>query len=126
MKSLYHHYLMSPGSPCKKIEPPLPFPQEFDHNPPPIFFMEYVNPTLAHKVQRILGFGPLFQHANTQPTEQFASPFAFALNLEFNTPPLTHFPLPKWKRDLQREHRFLLTTVQQQLRKHDFCIIQVD
>ena len=88
--------------------------------------MNYIDPFLAHKVQRILGFGSLFQTAETQPTEQFTSAFHFALNLEYNTPPLTHFPLPRWKRDLQREYRFLLTRVKDQIRKHSLCIIQVD
>ena len=117
---------MEPGAPAKIIEPPLSFPQEFDHLPPPVFFMEDISPKLAHKVQRILGFGPLFQTAITQPDEQFASPWYFALNLEHNTPPLTHFPLPKWKRDIQREFKFLTQSVSKQLKAENLNIISVD
>ena len=94
MRYLYHHYTMSPGSPCKNILPPQEFPQEFPHSLPSVFFAEYISPKLAHKVQRILGFGPDFQYVNTQLEETFTSPFHFSLYLEHNTPHLhfSHYP----------------------------------
>ena len=126
MRSLYHHFLMEPIAPMKIIKPPLDFPQSFDHLPPPVFFMSTISPKLAHKVQRILGFGPLFQTAETQSDEVFTTPWYFALNLEHNTPPLTHFSLPRWKRDLQREFRYLIKAVNAQINIEELKIISVD
>ena len=88
--------------------------------------MDYISPKLAHKVQRILGFGQEFQTTDTQSDEPFTTPFHFSLDLEHNTPPLTFFPLPKLKRDLQKEYRYLIDSVKHQTYKENLCIFSVD
>ena len=50
----------------------------------------------------------------------------FVLNLESNTLPVTHFTLPRWKRNLQRERSFLWKKISKQLESLELCIFQAD
>ncbi|KAI6658718.1 hypothetical protein LOD99_10950 [Oopsacas minuta] len=117
---MHHHLIHQTGRTqhaAISITPPLPIPSTWEYKPPPIFIHQTGNINTASILQQLLEYGLTFQTPQDDHPNPFLTSFKGILELDNNSPPLTHYQIPKYEQRTYSRYNQLLKNLKANLKK---------